>query len=730
MTTLSTPSTRPGSGDAPPPQRPIARPALLRVGLALVRKETRELALPLGLIVLVYGAVLALALRDMASYSAPQYANTPSVLNSTITQVGIIVAALAGLLLGFFQFFGESRPDRFGFLTHRPVSRSLIFWGKTLPGLALYFVALALPLLVALLWASNPRHIPLPFSWRMALAPLADILSGIPYYFAGVLVARRTDARWIGSRLLPAAAPVIASLLDLVSANLGWALLWIALATLITATAAHGFFTAGGEYPRLRFPARAAAGVILLAALLTSGLAGVGLLEDMTMSRERDYSGTSKHPLILTDGSVVVVTTEYSSNKLVNYRIEDLSGKVLSENRAIINTEKGPYASMQFCGGNAYDYHSTFHDPASYFDSTFLDFGNADWYRAKDILGGDYLVGFDGMNHRRLGAIGAQGFQPGVAVPAARFAKPLHTARVFMAQLNGGSYSYPMQSIPLEQRSLLAAGDTIYRVLDTGKLETFFTIPDHQPIVQFFGGEINDPSRTEHPLVDSYVVAVTDGAVRILSYKADVLVNYERPGVGRQLVYTAHIQEQAGAEGRYMLVIPTVRKSAYEDTKPEELVYFKPDGSLDHKMELPQFENYTPNRLDFVEAYIGVPLAPPVGTGISVLADAVNNPHFAREAAYWRQIILSMAATAVVSAAAAFFLARRKRMRLAVVWLWTVIAFLAGPAGLLLLLCLRGLPLTTPCAQCRRPRPLNADLCPNCGMAPAAPARKGTEIFA
>ena len=426
MTSLSTPETRPASGGSPPVPPP-APPRAGAVFRAMLFKESRELAVPLALIVAGYGAVLAVELRKVATAADTRYADSSSELFTNFMECGVVVAALAGLFVGFMQFFADSRPHRLGFLTHRPVSRSMIFSCKAVAGIALYFAAMAVPLLAALLWASNPAHIQLPFSWWMALAPLADILSGIPYYFAGILVACRTDARWHGSRLLPAFVPVIASLLDLTASSFSGALLWIAVAAVIIAIAAHGYFTSAGQYPSLRLPARAATGMVLLAGLLMAGVVGFGLIFSLTDSSESPPPGyvISRGVKILRDGTPVIEESVGGG-----WHVRDLSGKMLgTESWNDTGSPAFPMLSYITDDLPVLPLPNLLHDPSSYFSSPAVRFGGAFWYRPERRLGAeDYLVGFDARTFRRMGAIGANGFVPGVAIPPARFGTPLHAA--------------------------------------------------------------------------------------------------------------------------------------------------------------------------------------------------------------------------------------------------------------------------------------------------------------
>src|SRR5437667_288285 len=73
--------------------------------------------------------------------------------------ITVVAGPLAALLVAFVQFFRETRADRLGFLLHRPVSRSTIFACKAAVGLVLYALALGVPLLVALWWASYPANV-------------------------------------------------------------------------------------------------------------------------------------------------------------------------------------------------------------------------------------------------------------------------------------------------------------------------------------------------------------------------------------------------------------------------------------------------------------------------------------------------------------------------------------------------------------------------------------------
>jgi hypothetical protein len=136
----------------------------------------------------------------------------PILLDEVYCFAVSVVAAIFGAVLGFLQFFPDARGDRRSLLLHLPLSRSRIFLAKVIAGASLYALALGIPFACAVGLAATPGHVAAPFRWPMALPWLADILSGLVYYFAGILVAQ-SEARWFGSRLLPLGTGLFTSIL-------------------------------------------------------------------------------------------------------------------------------------------------------------------------------------------------------------------------------------------------------------------------------------------------------------------------------------------------------------------------------------------------------------------------------------------------------------------------------------------------------------------------------------
>jgi hypothetical protein len=168
-----------------------------------------------------------------------------------------LVAALSGAVLGFLQVFAEARGDKRSLLLHRPLSPSRIFLAKVLAGVSLYLVALLAPFLCAVGLAATPGHVAAPFEWRMALPWLADLLTGLVYYFAGMISAQR-EARWYGSQFLPLAAGLFTSLLVWNATEFWQALVAIGMMGALVAVAAWGSVVSGGAYTRQYWPAQIA----------------------------------------------------------------------------------------------------------------------------------------------------------------------------------------------------------------------------------------------------------------------------------------------------------------------------------------------------------------------------------------------------------------------------------------------------------------------------------------
>ena len=474
------------------PPKPLARAKAWPAFLALLRKETRELALAAVLTGVAYALILAYVLYMMSKTAGANPSYDLVVLWRVFLHTTILVAPVAGLVLGFVQFLPDSRTSRLGFMRHRPFSPTALFAGKAAAGLAVYATAMGVPLLVALWWASQPRHIPLPFAWAMGLAPVADICWGVAYYCAGVLVAVRSDARWLGSRLLPLAGPIVATLLVGIEASFGESLWHSGLAVLVIALAARAYYVAAGQYGSLRAYAKTLTGAVLANALVVVGFIALGMLMAFT-SHRTVATQTWVYPIILRDGTPAVQEGDLLTGVTI---VRDLKGVSLGTvPRDTSELASSPLRTVSLYTGYATAYdasggHAALRDSTGYFAYEGSLYGTGDWYRAMEKAGADYLVAFDATKRKVVGAIGSNGLEEGVAVPQARFTRPFHVGNALQAAPEAGLVLSTVGKRTYAA-TLIATENTVYGLTAEGKFKTVWVAPEE--IQYLFALPTDDP---------------------------------------------------------------------------------------------------------------------------------------------------------------------------------------------------------------------------------------------
>jgi ABC-type transport system involved in multi-copper enzyme maturation permease subunit len=247
---------------------------------ALILKELRE-NLKLGVIGLVMAVAVVAGtqiyylnlIKDIASgvSVAQNYSYRLQPLTSgNFEAFSGLLCVLVGLMIGWFQIHNERHRDLWAFLVHRPVTRTTIFLSKAIAGLLLYALAVGLPLGYFVLWVRMPGQVAAPFEWGMGWLPLAAFLSGVAWYFAGMLTGLR-QARWYGSRGLGLAAALLAMIA--IYSGLPF---WLG----ILATVTLAFAVWGGFHNQGRFEGQPVAGQAALTLSLIPGaaLAFLGLV--------------------------------------------------------------------------------------------------------------------------------------------------------------------------------------------------------------------------------------------------------------------------------------------------------------------------------------------------------------------------------------------------------------------------------------------------------------------
>ena len=168
--------------------------------MAIFRKEFRDLLpwIPLSL----------LLLSTLCWFVAPRtaYANT----SVEISVVGLVGGGcfFVALAFGFLQSIPDSGTEARGYLLHRPIALTKIFWAKLLAGGAAYALCLFPPLfiLACYLEYKGPQTLPTN-AWQL----LPMLFLSIMFYAAhpAAMWTAYREAKWVGSKCFPLAFVLI-----------------------------------------------------------------------------------------------------------------------------------------------------------------------------------------------------------------------------------------------------------------------------------------------------------------------------------------------------------------------------------------------------------------------------------------------------------------------------------------------------------------------------------------
>jgi hypothetical protein len=648
-----------------------------------------------------------------------------------------LIAASFGAGLGFLQVFFESQGDKRAILLHRPLSRSRIFLAKVVAGVGLYLLALGIPFACAVALAATPGHVDEPFSWGMALPWLADVLTGLVYYFAGMLTAQR-EGRWYGSRCLGLAAGLGCSYLVWVLPEFRHALLAIVVLGGAVAAAAWGSFLAGGAYapqPRLARFALAVTFLIALSALSFTAKVLLGARQGAT-----DY-----YYWLDRQGRILVVANHEgrvrSITDLEGQTPQELRGKWLDEHT--LKDLRGPGAvTLDRSGPVTRSYRNA--------GRFLVEFGNDSKPGAEKwsyVPHRGRLFGYDKYTKQFVGSFGPEGFCPPNEQPRERFQGELLS-------------SYSVFYLAWAEDYLVFA-DRVYAVdFRNRTVRTLFVAPAGETIL--WASRL----RHEKPEVKLSGVA-TDRAFRLLDAQGSSV--FSAPWAHEQDRY--HLRAVARLEEplRYR-----VQYSPHWYLEPETLETL-PEYVVEYDAAGREATRYTQPARPQITGYFLKPLLPlaepsyrQVAFGLAtspvegaVLVGATRHlfsdlrssrgtemwlllQFLAQTGTYfipglgWNvriddRLVLGYTAlmflSAAVSALACFLLARRYSFSRARCISWALCGFAFGWVGLLLMLAIQEWPARIACPSCRRLRRVDREHCEHCGAPHALPAPDGTEIF-
>ncbi len=697
-----------------------------RVLRAIVWKEFREAA-PTGvaaLAIVALGWALVLMLeRSLSGAGAASTAPSFSLSLFTLTSAGV------GLMIGRAQVVRERRGDAWAFLTHRPVSRSTLFWGKVIVGASLYIVAAAIPLAAALWWQATPGHRPLPFDARMILPHLADLLAGLVYYFVGLVIGMR-EARWYASRFMPFGAAIFCTTLVLGMSTFGAALGVVAAALLIAGTAAWGSFIGGGHYAPQPRISRVALGILVSVGLAVVGVIATGILSiawtfgrpGATDLRQTDYEIMSngvlaqvtrmRHLLVAT--STVLDVRDLAGAPLQQYR--DSASKQLSLGTGVISTAaiplnpKGQYTEYVLGHG----YRRT--------DDIFVPLGAGaktpsavSWYFSRRP---GLIAAYDNQSARLIGWMGPDGFSPGVSLPPHRFAGPLSPYTEI-------GYKQPLLAFPnavyrldLDQRTIrkvrtALTGETILGAASSGD----------STALSVYGSpaQFDAIATTTHVYVQS-----TAGAPELTATRDAQAAGYGTVVVSRALRAPGtptflRYAPRNGTLSRTQLAIATDRFTEIGG-----------DGVTVAQYALPRSDSTDTDNTEWAALTVAGLTTPLMERIVGLSFGHMTVPTGASTQASRAPLILSWGLTLVASLVSCLIvigIGRRYAFDSRRLRHWAAIGIAVGPLGVLVMLALIEWPARERCPACGRERVVTREQCEHCGAPFGAPALDGTEIF-
>jgi hypothetical protein len=645
-----------------------------------------------------------------------------------------LVAGLFGAALGFVQIFFESSGDKRSLLLHRPLSRSRIFLGKAIAGMALYLLAMGIPFACVVLLSATPGHISEPFSWAMTLPWVADALMGIVCYFAGMLTAQR-EARWYGSRCLGLAACLFCWYFVWAVPEFWQALVSIGIVGGLLALATWGSFLTGGDYshqPRVAKIALASTFLMGMSALCFSGKIFIGIW--LWGRAHYDYR-LDRHGQVLLvheEGGKLQSITNLSGQTPEELKDERLDHHALDEISAPMARAGWPKTrSYRNRNGSLVKY-----------ETESMPGSEVWWY----VPAQGWLLGYDKQSQRLIGKFSPEGFIPPDEEPKERFNGELaHNSRLYFSRANdylafpNAVYGVDFRKRSIHKLFVPSAGETVLwasRWADDKRKVFLAVVATDRSVhlVDEAGSRVFSALRVyERESYEIRCAGRLDNPVRYwvwyepawylgldsLDKMAAYVVSYD--SAGREVSPRQEIPPRPGfAHGITPRAPPPVEPAPIHAwfglvSGPAEVAflvaatkYLLADVRQSSGQTSAAFQILLATTQQFLP---GVRWDPSAHAGLVF------------------GFLALMLLSAVVSALVCYLLARRYAFSRAQCIGWSVCGFAFGPIGLLLMLALQEWPARIACPACHNPRVVTRDVCEHCGAPHTPPAPDGTEIF-
>lgn len=631
---------------------------------------------------------------DIANGSWSGYdSNLQPLLSKTLLKSAAFFCAIFGAALGWFQTFNESHRDLWAFLIHRPVSRTTIFFGKTVAGLLLYALVAGLPLVVLLIVVLIPGHVAAPFEWGMVVPLSAVFLAGLPFYFAGMMTGLR-QARWYASRGFGLGLALPVGLTTFVL-PMWLALILTTLATLILAVAAWGNYQSGGYYRGQPTVAKMSATIAVAAGCGLAMVVVVGLIMALVVSpfseNRYHYSYYSMGP----DGTLYKVTDHGADDQEVV--------TLLSTNE---NALAAPRPAQRMTRKDLQRFSTVSVSASSMLNLPAADYGNIEsgsrYFILRNITAGilwyldrhGSLQGYDSRTRRYIGSLDAR--EPYLHYP--------------------WEYDY-YYSFEDSSRRLMPTARTVYLVdFKERTVNPVFSVASDDEIGGFSQRGVGRVDRQG----DRILLTTRRKICLVNEQAAELELPYQYPVSDYPTVEMTFLQRLDARtnlfkENYAVWFMPDSGKNLQSGWKmPEHIAWLGPDQTVARSVAVPalRFEGAS-----FWPEKLAATLVPP-----PLLLLAFQGEKFG----LWQWCGGLWAAASVFLG---WRLTRRYSFPAGATVGWLFFILLLGVAGLLTFLCVQEWPAREPCPHCKRLRTVDRDSCEHCGSKFGPPERNGTEIF-
>jgi hypothetical protein len=699
---------------------------------AIVTKEIRDrLKIAFVCIAMVgIGQFISLGFQKMVESAGFGAGGSISPFSFTLFT---LTSALSGLLIGRAMIVDENRGDRWGFLAHRPVRRSTLFFAKAIAGTLLYLAAAGIPLAYVTSWMASPGHRPMPWAASMALPGVADLLCGLIYLLVAMLVSMR-EARWYGSRFLPLGAALACSIVVLEASHFWQALAAIAIGIAIVGIAALTTFDGGGQYQPLSRWGRATLALTILPGLVFAGGFVLGVTALALFSRTATRDGVhSTGYAIAGDGSIVrrVSSLRLFAQTPQVLAVNDLQGRPLERYQDSVARQKltagvistptvslhpdvpGPIESV-------FNGYRTTRDVFVQLTSSPPERSDLSWYFVRRL---GLIAAYNNRSARLAGWIGPDGFSASATPPMHRFDGALRPISEYAYVQPVIAFRSAVYRLDLHDRGIrkvfsASAGETVLGAATSGDSAAAMSIYGPRAKFEIIATNTN------------IYVQTADGTSELTAART----------AGDSINGTVIVSRALLATGTPTFFWFSTPDRPFIDSEPGvaagQITEFGDGSKVVARISIPRDTSPTAESkvsAGDVFSASGVPitwrLVPRALRAYRRLTGSLTAaPRKWRRSDTVDWIVSALASLIAFALAFALsgMLAFDRNRRL----LWAVLGFVLGPLGVLLMLAMVDSPVRETCPACGRKRVVTRVRCERCDAAWPSPAPDGTEVFA